>query len=35
MNRSGVLPAYAEGPHYLFEAFAIFNEFLGRLSVQP
>lgn len=28
MNRSNVLPAYAEGPHYLFEAFAIFNEFL-------
>ena len=28
MNRSGVLPTYAEGPHYLFEAFAIFNEFL-------
>jgi len=28
MNRTGVLPAYAEGPHYLFEAFAIFNEFL-------
>lgn len=28
MNRSRVLPAYAEGPHYLFEAFAIFNEFL-------
>lgn len=28
MNRSHVLPAYAEGPHYLFEAFAIFNEFL-------
>jgi oligoendopeptidase F len=28
MNRNGVLPAYAEGPHYLFEAFAIFNEFL-------
>lgn len=28
MNRSQVLPAYAEGPHYLFEAFAIFNEFL-------
>lgn len=26
MNR--VLPAYAEGPHYLFESFAIFNEFL-------
>lgn len=28
MNRNGVLPAYAAGPHYLFEAFAIFNEFL-------
>lgn len=28
MNRNHVLPAYAEGPHYLFEAFAIFNEFL-------
>jgi oligoendopeptidase F len=28
MNRNGVLPAYASGPHYLFEAFAIFNEFL-------
>lgn len=28
MNRNGVLPAYATGPHYLFEAFAIFNEFL-------
>jgi oligoendopeptidase F len=28
MNRNGVLPAYAEGPHYLFEAFAIFSEFL-------
>src|SRR2546423_5990674 len=28
MNRSRVLPAYAEGPLYLFEAFAIFNEFL-------
>lgn len=28
MNRSQVLPPYAEGPHYLFEAFAIFNEFL-------
>ena len=28
MNRNGVLPAYANGPHYLFEAFAIFNEFL-------
>ena len=28
MNRNGVLPVYANGPHYLFEAFAIFNEFL-------
>lgn len=28
MNRSQVLPAYAEGPHYLFEAFAIFSELL-------
>lgn len=28
MNRNGVLPSYAEGPHYLFEAFAIFNELL-------
>ena len=28
MNRQHVLPAYAEGPHYLFEAFAIFSEFL-------
>ena len=28
MNRNHVLPPYAEGPHYLFEAFAIFNEFL-------
>ena len=28
MNRQHVLPAYAEGPHYLFEAFAIFTEFL-------
>src|ERR1041385_2928222 len=28
MNRNGVLPPYANGPHYLFEAFAIFNEFL-------
>ena len=28
MNRNDVLPVYAEGPHYLFEAFAIFNEFL-------
>ena len=28
MTRHQVLPPYAEGPHYLFEAFAIFNEFL-------
>lgn len=28
MNRNHVLPAYAEGPHYLFESFAIFSEFL-------
>jgi oligoendopeptidase F len=28
MNASRVLPDYAEGPHYLFEAFAIFNELL-------
>jgi oligoendopeptidase F len=28
MNRNGVLPPYAEGPHFLFEAIAIFNEFL-------
>jgi oligoendopeptidase F len=28
MNLNHVLPAYAEGPHYLFEAFAIFSEFL-------
>ncbi|HEY0386584.1 MAG TPA: M3 family metallopeptidase [Pyrinomonadaceae bacterium] len=28
MNRNQVLPAYASGPHYLFEAFAIFSEFL-------
>jgi oligoendopeptidase F len=28
MNRGRVLPAYAEGPHYLFESFAIFSEFL-------
>jgi oligoendopeptidase F len=28
MSRAGVRAAYAEGPHYLFEAFAIFNEFL-------
>ena len=28
MTRNRVLPDYAEGPHYLFEAFAIFDEFL-------
>ncbi len=28
MNRNQVMQSYAEGPHYLFEAFAIFNEFL-------
>jgi oligoendopeptidase F len=28
MTHNRVLPVYAEGPHYLFEAFAIFNEFL-------
>jgi len=28
MNRNHILPAYAEGPHYLFEAFAIFSELL-------
>jgi oligoendopeptidase F len=28
MNHNHVLPSYAEGPHYLFESFAIFNEFL-------
>jgi oligoendopeptidase F len=28
MNNKHVLPAYAEGPHYLFESFAIFNELL-------
>jgi oligoendopeptidase F len=28
MNRNHVLPVYATGPHYLFEAFAIFSEFL-------
>lgn len=28
MNRNGVLPSYAEGPHYLFESFAIFSELL-------
>jgi oligoendopeptidase F len=28
MSRGHVRAAYAEGPHYLFEAFAIFNEFL-------
>ena len=28
MNSNHVLPAYAKGPHYLFEAFAIFSEYL-------
>ncbi|MGH9764948.1 MAG: hypothetical protein ACREAC_29275, partial [Blastocatellia bacterium] len=28
MNSNRVLAPYAEGPHYLFEAFAIFSEFL-------
>jgi oligoendopeptidase F len=28
MSVNSVLPVYAEGPHYLFESFAIFNEFL-------
>lgn len=28
MKNNKVLPLYAEGPHYLFEAFAIFNELL-------
>jgi oligoendopeptidase F len=28
MSNNRVLPPYAEGPHYLFESFAIFNEFL-------
>ena len=28
MNRNHVLPAYATGPGYIFESFAIFNEFL-------
>jgi oligoendopeptidase F len=28
MNRKPVLPVYASGPSYLFEAFAIFSEFL-------
>lgn len=28
MAQSGVLPDYAEGPHYLFESFAEFNELL-------
>lgn len=28
MNNKRVLPAYAEGPHYLFESFAVFNELL-------
>ncbi len=28
MSNNRVLPIYAEGPHYLFESFAIFNELL-------
>jgi oligoendopeptidase F len=28
MKNNQVLPMYAEGPHYLFESFAIFNELL-------
>jgi oligoendopeptidase F len=28
MSSNKILPAYAGGPHYLFEAFAILNEFL-------
>jgi oligoendopeptidase F len=28
MSNNHVLPAYARGPHYLFESFAIFNELL-------
>lgn len=28
MKNNQVLPVYAEGPHFLFESFAIFNEFL-------
>lgn len=28
MKNNHVLPAYAEGPHYMFESFAIFNELL-------
>lgn len=28
MSNNRVLPVYAEGPHYLFESFAIFNELL-------
>jgi oligoendopeptidase F len=28
MNNGDALPLYAEGPHYLFESFAIFNELL-------
>ena len=28
MNSNHVLPAYAQGPHYLSEAFAIFSEYL-------
>jgi oligoendopeptidase F len=28
MTNAGVLPIYAEGPHYLFETFAVFTELL-------
>jgi oligoendopeptidase F len=28
MSASGVSPSYAQGPHFLFESFAIFNELL-------
>jgi oligoendopeptidase F len=28
MTKAGVIPAYAEGPHFLFESFAILNELL-------
>jgi oligoendopeptidase F len=28
MTKAGIIPAYAEGPHFLFESFAAFNELL-------
>ena len=28
MTKAGVIPAYAEGPHFLFESFAVLNELL-------